>query len=220
MKNDLFVTLIRHGQSVSNTQKKFGGHNDVPLSRIGHVQARLAGEALAARRVTRIISSDLSRAADTAEAIGKRVGIAVEQFVELRERDVGTLTGLTFEQAQTQHPRDFADLRSGDPTRKIGGAESYADVAARVDLLLERIYDESRGHLVLVSHMVVLQHLLRKACGVDETSLRGCVTFAVENAAFHRMRYEVERAHWHIFSLNQTGHLRGMHAGDRLVQPE
>jgi probable phosphoglycerate mutase len=220
-RQPLLVTLIRHGQSVSNTVKRFGSQNNVPLSNIGRLQASLAGEALANARITRIITSDLSRASDTANAIGERTGINVELAPALRERDVGKLTGLTFAEAQTRHPDAYADLLSGDPTRKIGGGESYADVARRVDAFLRPVFKQTEGHLVLVSHMVVLTHLLRKACGVDERSLRGALTFAIENTAFHRLSYDrPPRNHWHIFAINETAHLKSLQADDQLGQPE
>jgi broad specificity phosphatase PhoE len=218
MRRMLSVTLIRHGQSVSNTVKRFGSQNDVPLSPTGRLQAQLTGDALASQRVTRIIASDLSRAADTAKAVANRTRVKVELFPELRERDVGVLTGLTFQEAQSRHPEHFDALYSGDPTRKIGGAESYADVAQRADALLERILPETKGHLVIVSHMVVLQHLLRKACRVDESCLRGAVTFSIENAALHRLRYYQDDRRWHIFGTNETDHLRSVQAGDQLSQ--
>lgn len=221
MKRPLKVTLIRHGQSVSNTAKRFGGHSDIPLSPIGRLQAELTAEALAHEGVTRVVTSDLSRARDTGAPIAARVGVALESVPELRERDVGALTGLTFEEAQAQQPQAYADLFSGDPNRRIGGGESYADVARRVDLYLNRLFHDTDGHLVVVSHMMVLTHLLRRACGVNERSLRGALTFAIENAALHRLSLgRGARAHWHIFALNETAHLKSLQADDSLGQPE
>ncbi len=213
----LLVTLVRHGQSVSNRAKQFGGQNDVLLSRIGRMQARLAGEALASMRVTRVISSDLSRAADTARAIAQRTRVKLELFPELRERDVGVLTGKTFDEARDHHPEHFQALMSGDPHAKIGGAESYADVAERVDRLMDKVLYESRGHVVVVGHMVVLRHLLRVACGVHDRNLRDSVTFAIENTALHRMAFHRDTGHWHIFSINETAHLKSLQAGDKLT---
>lgn len=219
-KNALLVTLVRHGQSVSNTAKRFGGHQDIPLSDIGKLQAKLAGEALAHAGVTRIVTSDLSRASDTGRAIGDRCGVKIEITPALRERNVGTLTGLTFDEAQAKYPDMYADLLSGDPKRKIGGAESYSDVASRVDAFLNPLLAHAEGHLVVVSHMMVITHLLRKACGIDERTLRGALTFAVENAALHRMSYGRPRGHWHIFTVNETAHLKSLQADDALGQPE
>lgn len=220
-RQPLKITLIRHGQSVSNTAKRFGGHSDIPLSPIGKLQAELTAEALAHEGVTRVLASDLSRARDTAAAIAARTGVTLEIYRELRERDVGTLTGLTFEEAQATQAAAYSDLFSGDPNRKIGGAESYADVVRRVDGFLHKIYRETEGHLVVVSHMMVLTHLLRKACGVDERSLRGALTFSIENAALHRLSLgRGARPHWHVFAINQTDHLKSLQADDSLGQPE
>ena len=206
----LTVTLIRHGQSVSNTAKRFGSQSDVPLSPLGQLQAQLAGETLAHSGVTRIVSSDLSRAADTARAVALSVGLSVETYPALRERNVGVLTGLTFEEAMSRYPQDYGDLMSGDPYRKIGGGESFHEMMLRVDALMANLLQDTRGHLVLVSHMAVLQHLLRRACGVQEANLRNAVSFSIANAALHRLRFDRVTARWHILALNDTAHLRNL----------
>lgn len=220
-RKHLLVTFIRHGQSVSNTAKRFGSQTDVQLSDMGRMQAKLTGEALAHAEVTRIFSSDLSRASDTAAAISAATGVKVEITKALRERDVGKLAGLTFEEGQSRYPDAYADLMSGDPKRRIGGGESYAIVADRVDSFLNPILKETEGHLVVVSHMVVLLHLLRRACGVDESTLRGTVTFAIENTSLHKLSYDrPPRDHWHVLGLNDAGHLRELKSAGASHQAE
>ena len=64
------VLLWRHGQTDWNTLNRFQGHSDIPLNAVGQYQAKHAANILVGMQPTKIISSDLSRARDTAQALG------------------------------------------------------------------------------------------------------------------------------------------------------
>src|SRR5205085_8758275 len=93
------VLLIRHGQSRGNAEGRFGGHTPTPLSELGRAQAAATAGALAAENVTAIYSSDLLRAVQTAEPLARETGLSIEQTDAFRERSVGLMEGLTFEEA-------------------------------------------------------------------------------------------------------------------------
>ena len=63
------LILWRHGQTDYNSQGRIQGRVDVPLNETGRDQARRAAEDIAALGPTRIVSSPLVRARDTAEAL-------------------------------------------------------------------------------------------------------------------------------------------------------
>src|SRR5262245_22680135 len=94
------VILCRHGESQGNVERRFGGHSASPLTERGRAQARAAGAAIGSAGIDLIYSSDLARAAETAELIGQAIGVRPETTSALRERSVGELTGLTFEEAK------------------------------------------------------------------------------------------------------------------------
>src|SRR5258708_39498727 len=101
------LLLIRHGQSEGNAERRFGGHTATPLSALGRKQAQATAEALASEQFTAIYSSDLARAIETAEPLAQLTGLKIEASKNLRERSVGVMEGLTFEDAAAKHPEQY-----------------------------------------------------------------------------------------------------------------
>src|SRR5579884_3332156 len=97
------IILVRHGESEGNAARRFGGHGPTPLTPRGREQARAAGKALAGE-VDVVYCSDLPRAVQTAEEICASTGGQPIVTPALRERSVGELTGLTFEEAREKFP--------------------------------------------------------------------------------------------------------------------
>ncbi len=89
------IWLVRHGSTDWNARLRWQGHIDIPLNEEGRAQAkRVAGE-LSERPLGAILSSDLLRARQTAEAIAAPRALRVYPTDKLREVDVGDLEGLT-----------------------------------------------------------------------------------------------------------------------------
>jgi broad specificity phosphatase PhoE len=89
------LLLVRHGETDWNADGRLQGQTDRPLSEFGRRQARLLAGELADEELAAIYSSDLSRARETAEIVGERLGLPVALDPELREKDWGTWEGLT-----------------------------------------------------------------------------------------------------------------------------
>ena len=131
------LLLVRHGESTWNAQSRWQGQADPPLSPLGERQAEEAAERLArVASITTIWTSDLVRARRTAELIATRLGIAgVREEPRLRERDVGSWSGLTREEIEDRWPGYLAARRSppdfeGDPAllaRTMAGLSAAAD---------------------------------------------------------------------------------------------
>ena len=80
--------LLRHGQSEANVKRIFTGQLDrYGLSPLGRRQAERAADYLADRGIDRIYSSDLLRARQTAEYVGRRLGQACGKFSPAHGRD-------------------------------------------------------------------------------------------------------------------------------------
>ncbi|MGH2450136.1 MAG: histidine phosphatase family protein [Candidatus Limnocylindria bacterium] len=141
---EVTLYLVRHGESEANAARIFAGQRDSPLTERGRRQAEAVAETLAPIRFDRVVSSDLSRCRDTAEAIARRQGRAVEVFPELREIDVGTAAGQPFDELK------------GLPTWTDGafvqwpGGESLEQVLTRVTAVIDRIVSGSPGQTVCV----------------------------------------------------------------------
>ncbi|HEY0407289.1 MAG TPA: histidine phosphatase family protein, partial [Pyrinomonadaceae bacterium] len=101
---------IRHGQSQGNAEGRFGGHTATPLSPRGRKQAEATAHVLASEKINAIYSSDLPRAIETALPLARLTGLEIERTSAFRERSVGVMEGLTFEEAAGQHPEQYAAL--------------------------------------------------------------------------------------------------------------
>lgn len=152
------IVLWRHGRTEWNELGRVQGQTDIPLDDTGRAQAREAAARLASLDPCWIVSSDLSRATQTAAALAAVTGLEVEVDVRLREMAFGIREGLTSAQALGRHPeqmRRFAD----DPSLVLAGAESYAQVgervAAAIDEAAARVPVGCTG--VLVAHGAALR---------------------------------------------------------------
>src|ERR1044071_7950568 len=144
------VLLVRHGQSKGNAERRFGGHTATPLSARGHNQAEVTARTLKSESVTAIYSSDLARAMATAKPLANMTGLRVHGTSAFRERDVGVMEGLTFEDAAQQHPEQYAALLRRDFEYVLTGGESYRQLLDRAREKLDQIIEDNRGGKIAV----------------------------------------------------------------------
>ena len=124
------VVLLRHGRTEWNATGRFQGQLDSPLDGIGRAQALAAAIAVAPMSPDALVSSDLTRALDTAIAIGAEAGLDVVSDPRLREIDLGEWQGLTRAEARARFPAEYAGWQAGEDSRR-GAGETYAEVGAR-----------------------------------------------------------------------------------------
>jgi 2,3-bisphosphoglycerate-dependent phosphoglycerate mutase len=202
------VLLVRHGQSQGNAEGRFGGHSATPLSELGVRQAEATARALAAEDVTAIYSSDLLRAVQTAEPLAHATGLDVRGTSAFRERSVGRMEGLTFEEAAEAFPEEYAALLRRDFEHVLTGGESYRQLLDRASAELDRAIEEHRGGCVAVfSHTGTICILVLHLMGaLDSPTLKpvwisssncGVARFSVEHGGLTRVR-----------CVNDTRHLR------------
>lgn len=165
------VLLWRHARTAYNSQARLQGQIDIPLDEVGHWQARTAAARLAARhRPVRIVASDLSRAVQTAEYLGRAADVTVELDERLRERAFGVWEGMTGHEIEAGWPEEYRVWRhQGDPEGV--GAESRAAVAERV---LAGVLDQvertgDTGTLVIVSHGAAIGSVVAAMLGQEPT---------------------------------------------------
>jgi broad specificity phosphatase PhoE len=123
--------LIRHAESAWNAMGMWQGHADPGLSPRGLVQAEALAKSLDAHGIEAIAASDLRRARETARVLAAALGLEASLDARLRERDLGSWSGLTTPQIAGRWPDDLARLRARDVEFCPGGGESIRQVAAR-----------------------------------------------------------------------------------------
>jgi hypothetical protein len=102
-----WLLVWRHGRTEWNASDRTQGHSDVDLDEAGLEQAVAAAPRLAAYAPDLIVSSDLSRAARTADALAALTGLTVERDARLRERYFGPWQGLTQDEIRSRYPTEY-----------------------------------------------------------------------------------------------------------------
>ena len=204
------VLLIRHGQSQGNAEQRFGGHSPTPLSGLGHRQAEATARALVHERVTAVYSSDLLRAVQTAEPLARATGLEITRTPALRERGVGLMEGLTFEEAAAAHPEEYAALLRRDFEHVLAGGESYRQLLDRAAAELDRAVEQHRGGTVaLFSHTGTICILVLHLMGALDAPHLKPVWLSSSNCGV--TRFSIERGGLiRIKALNDTRHLVGL----------
>lgn len=145
--------MWRHGRTSWNASGRFQGQEDVELDGAGREQAEEAARRLASLNPDAIVSSDLRRAAVTAEALAKICGADVRVDHRLRETHLGEWQGLTLDEARSRFPNEVAAWSRGEPVSR-GGGEAETDVSLRVQQAVADLLGvvPAGGTLVVVSH--------------------------------------------------------------------
>ena len=187
------LILIRHGETDWNRVGRIQGLTDIPLNDAGREQARRAAEEVRselaispsdAADAAVIVSSDLQRAAETADIIAGALGLdAPRRYPELRERAYGDAEGLlTAEFQRRWGPWHVAD---------VPGAETRADLRRRALAALARAQHDAAPMgttlpLIVVAHGALIREVIGHATDdrLPEPGVR------LPNGSLHR--FEVE----------------------------
>ncbi|WP_435198077.1 histidine phosphatase family protein [Janibacter sp. GS2] len=198
------LIVLRHGQTISNARGIWQGQLDHELSELGHEQARAAAAAISSLRPTRVVSSDLVRAHDTAAAVaGASGGLEVSTDERWREIHAGGWQGLTAGEVHSQSPEDADRLVSGEDFKRGGYGESLADVACRTRSALDELIAtmDPGETVVIATHGVSGRSLVAELVGLDQ-SLAWRVLGGFGNC--HWAALEEGRAGWRITQWNAS----------------
>jgi broad specificity phosphatase PhoE len=151
------VILWRHGRTEWNVAGRVQGQSDIPLDDVGRGQAAEAALRLASLKPTLIVSSDLSRAAATAQALGDVTGVPVVLDPRFRELNFGAREGLTWAQAWQQFPDAMQAWINGDETQ-IEGSETHRQAGDRFAAgLRDLVATHDDQTIVVVAHGAVIR---------------------------------------------------------------
>jgi broad specificity phosphatase PhoE len=141
------ILLVRHGETAANRSRLALGRADPPLTDHGLAQAAALAARLADSGAVRVLSSPLTRALTTADAIADALGVAVEREPRLVEMDYGEWDERSFSEFPAE---DLARWRT-DASFAPPGGESLLAVGERVASLCAELIDAEP--VVAVSHV-------------------------------------------------------------------
>ena len=169
------LILVRHGESTGNASGLLLGRIDAPLTERGLAQAQTLGGSLSG--ITRVISSPLERARDTAAALDLGLPIEIdERWVEL---DYGEFDG----QPLGSVPSEVWRRWRSDPHYRPPGGETLAEAGVRVRSACEELFaggdgadartagksaDARAGDVVVVSHVSPIKAAVCWAMGLGD----------------------------------------------------
>jgi broad specificity phosphatase PhoE len=194
------LLLVPHAETAWNTQGRYQGQTDVPLSERGRKQAERLAQRLAAENVESVYASDLCRAWDTAVAVAGPHGLSPRPEPRLRELHFGEWEGLT-----------FAEIQQGGTETPLGG-EAIDDLAARLRSFLDdlaRTHHDGEQTLLLVAHRGSIRVLLCLVLGLAPAAHW---RFRLDPASLSELELHDETAV--LNRLNDVSHLGEVkHAG-------
>jgi broad specificity phosphatase PhoE len=160
--SDFTLYFVRHGESVANLSDRNGDKRPEDADRLserGWEQARGLGRRLEDERLELIVASPMTRAQETAQGIAEVLGLPIEtdeDLYEVRQSDAFYASSPDFGDTGT-----LSWMPTADPTYAPPGAESFADVVARVRRVQERLAEiASERRVVAVSHHNFLHFFL------------------------------------------------------------
>jgi glucosyl-3-phosphoglycerate phosphatase len=181
------VLIVRHGESEWNRERRWQGWTDIPLTAAGEAQAAARARDLAHHsfRPRVVYSSDLIRAARTAEIIAAHLEVPLVTDAGFRERHGGAWQGKTVGQIDAGWPGMRDRWRAGHLSAPPGGEEDTS-VLARFDAALWRaLAHVGTGMLAIVTHHGILRVVATRA-GVDVHTVianLGGFWFSIDNGA-------------------------------------
>lgn len=187
------LILVRHGETDWNATRRIQGSTDIPLNDTGRAQAReVAGHLqreLSAAGPVVVASSDLSRAAETAQIIAAALAVSPPRaYRQLRERSYGIAEGASVE--------EFRDRWGSWAEAEVPEAETWPQVRRRALAGIQRAVRDARREaapqsptVVVVSHGALIREVIRHA-SAGAFPLEG---ERLANASTHRFLVERDR---------------------------
>ena len=200
------LLLVRHGENKANLTKEFSHRGvDYPLTPKGRLQAEQTAEHLERFAVSRVYTSPLLRAEETAEIIAAAVNAPLETLEAFREVAVGDLEGQPpTKAAWAEHDAIIGAWLAGDGSVRFRGGENFLELTARVREGYRVILEGRDGEtLVLVAHggslgLPLSPLLSLSSSGLDRAALRSHPNCGVSelNASFENGVLTLELLQW------------------------
>lgn len=181
------ILAVRHGETAWNVDTRLQGQTDISLNATGQQQAGRLARALSHETIDAIVTSDLVRARDTAQAVADHTGLPLTLDEGLRERHFGIFQGHTYAEVERLWPEESVRWRRREPDFGAEGGETLQGFYDRCVGAATRLAEAHIGQtLLLVTHGGVLDCLYRAASRVDLNAPR---TWDLANTGINRLLF-------------------------------
>ena len=185
------VSIVRHGETEWNLADKMQGVSDSPLTPKGISLAKELGEKLAGMTFSKIYTSDLGRAYDTAKYINEKLGLEIIPEPRLRERNMGIFEGHNWAYVKEHYPEDFKKAVSEDLEYRIPEGQSKQDYVDMIADFMKFVTEKHPGeNILVVTHRGFIDFFMRQVLGIS-VNARRC--FKVGNTSLNIFSFEKGR---------------------------
>jgi len=182
------------------------GNKNSDLTDLGVKQAEAIANSLSEIKAGTLISSDLGRAMETAQIISEKLKLGIVTNSGLRERNLGIMEGLTYNEFKEKHPDEYRHFFSVDQDYIVPKGESSRQRYERNIEAVEEIVRSYPGKtIVLIIHGGVLDSLIRKTLSIPLEAPR---CFSIFNASINTISVTDEK--WTLVKWGDIHHLKGM----------
>lgn len=193
------VVFVRHGQTDYNSGGRVQGQIDIALNEVGRAQARAMGPVVARMNPTLIVSSDLSRARDTAAEIQKHSGGELVLDERLRERAFGSFEGMNYDELVSQHPIWYREWKETGESLSAG-VEPRDEVGKRFVSAISDMVSREAGTYVFVSHGSAITQAMTRLLGLSPHEWAGFR--GPNNCHWSIMDQTVRAPYWRVIAHN------------------
>jgi len=208
--NNIEIWLVRHGETDWNKQGRYCGVTDLPLNEIGIKQAELLAKRLKEEnfKFSCILSSPLLRAKQTAEIIGKILGLEIHVVDLIKEIDYGDWEGLTVKQIKKRYSQLFKKWEKDPILYSPPNGETGKSVLNRVILFLNYLNGLVRlanKRILIISHNTFNRIFLCHVLGISPKYYRSSIIQDCTGLSIIRINFDEKKST--IVRLNDTSHL-------------
>lgn len=161
------ILLIRHGETGPNTEGRYIGRTDPPLTERGRLQAAHATERAGRIHPAVCLASPLCRTRETAAILCAALQLPLFLDEDLQEIDFGLWEGKTFPEIAESAPEAVADWSREPESFAFPGGENFADFASRISRAASRIASRPEDCVAVVTHGGAFRHLLCQFLGLE-----------------------------------------------------
>ena len=167
------VLFLRHGQAKNNVERILAGRTKgFPLTELGIQQAQQIGNFLKSFNISRIYCSPIERAEHTAKIVANSVGLSCTVDERLTEIDMGSFSGMHYDDMFKKHGNVFLKFYQGHPIVETNGIETFTSVKKRVlDMVWYCIKKHNDETILLVTHMDPIKSILSTVLQLKSESL-------------------------------------------------
>ena len=202
MANTFYI--VRHGQTNWNILGKTQGHGNSDLTAKGIEQATELAESIVNYPINYIYSSDLGRAVQTAQILGDKLNIKVEETEALREMGFGEWEGLLIDEIKTNYANVYTTWRNEPHLAQIPGGETLHLIKDRVDSFIQSLNEKyDNKHILLVTHSVTVRVML---LAFLNSGMENIYRIKQDNTALNIVEYRDYGPV--VIKMNDTSHIK------------